>query len=63
MSIELKPCPFCGAEVAFEEVASKVAVGIVWSIMCPTEDCILWDALPGLYPTRLAAATAWNKRV
>lgn len=60
--MELKPCPFCGAPVQFEENASQAVAGVTWSIMCPTEDCIMYDALPSLYPTKTTAATAWNIR-
>jgi hypothetical protein len=62
MQPELNPCPFCGAAVEFEENPSKIITGVSFSVMCMTEDCILYDALPTLYPTKSAAAVAWNRR-
>jgi hypothetical protein len=60
--MELKPCPFCGAPVQFEENASRAVAGVTWSVMCVTENCILYAARPSLYPTKREAATAWNIR-
>jgi hypothetical protein len=61
-AIYLLPCPFCGKAVQFEENPSKVVDGVAFAVMCVTEDCILYDALPSLQPTKAAAAIAWNKR-
>lgn len=61
VSSNLKPCPFCGAPVEFEEIKGHSHDGIDWSIGCETEGCFGFQSLIK-FPTRRAAIEAWNKR-
>ena len=60
MSVDLKPCPFCGGEA---ELVEHEVVGYQtdFYVECVTCDCIM--CMGGLcYPTENEAIEAWNKR-
>lgn len=52
MSIELKPCPFCGEEAILAETNDEVLV-----------ECCNCYAHTGLYCSEQEAIDAWNSRV
>ena len=55
--LELKPCPFCGAEVEMREISFGI-VGVITCNTCRTKFLIPWDeAESGKY-----LAEAWNRR-
>jgi hypothetical protein len=62
---ELLTCPFCGGAAEFEEIPEVGArTGVTWSVGCGNADEV---ACPGYqlmtsWPTKGAAAGAWNRR-
>ena len=57
--IELKPCPFCGADADIEEI--DAVLGVRKSAGCNTETCQGYQS-SATFATRREAAEAWNTR-
>jgi hypothetical protein len=70
MDLKLSPCPFCGGEATFEEIAGRSAPEeIRWSVGCKSSEgqttgiaCIGYMSVM-TYARRTDAAKAWNSRV
>lgn len=63
-SVEIKPCPFCGAPASVEECPSGVANGVMLSVGCDSTmeaDCMGYQSTTE-FNTRKEAIAAWNKR-
>lgn len=56
--VELKPCPFCGAEVEAREVSFGI-VGVITCKNCKTKFLIPWNEAE----SGKGLAEAWNRRV
>ena len=54
MSIELKPCPFCGGEAEFETYGGTACAVVCQSCRCGTPTMSLTDGM--------AAVNRWNRR-
>lgn len=59
---ELKPCPFCGSEAAFEHDSTGTLA--TWRAYCrdPEDECPMGLTNTRGYARRVEAATAWNTR-
>lgn len=67
MSIELKPCPFCGGEASINDdptgnggkpiMRGRVGLGRLWSVEC--DEC---GADAGYWQEEWLAVRAWNTR-
>jgi len=57
---KLKPCPFCGGEVAIDE--SFGSSDIFWRVQCYTDDCLLADVSTGWLTDKGEVLHAWNRR-
>lgn len=58
MSIELKPCPFCGGYAHIDKTSSMFFRDA--SIYC--EGCDMWFFLDDVYATEDELCEAWNRR-
>ena len=60
MSIELKPCPFCGADPATNYFGSEGVFPQMACVVCINEECASRPEVWG--ESEEAAAEAWNTR-
>ena len=60
MSVDLKPCPFCGVGVrAMSRYHPRDPNE--WYVSCAAKDCVMQPETP-TYRTEAEAAEAWNRR-
>lgn len=63
MSIELKPCPFCGGEPIMSSYTYSLSgAGIQYKVECERHDCPAQPTVDWHYWTAEEAAEAWNTR-
>ena len=60
MKIELKPCPFCGAKVAIEDISTEDET--YFMIQCENQKCSAAACFGDESETQEGAARAWNRR-
>ena len=59
---ELKPCPFCGADVQLRNVIPRMYRGDLYCINHPSKGCIMYgDSM--YFNTEEDAIYFWNRRV
>lgn len=61
MNKELKPCPFCGGEVKFENIGDVDGTNY-YMICCKNEDCAASACFGDLSEKKASAKKAWNRR-
>ena len=61
----LKPCPFCGGEVALKESIDNPWNDRDWSVSCENEDCLVHSHVTFTITdtARADAVAAWNRRL
>ena len=59
--IKLKPCPFCGAKVAIDDISTEDED--YFMIQCQNEECGAAACFGDESETKEGAARAWNRRV
>lgn len=63
MSIELKPCPFCGGEPIMSSYTYSLSgAGIQYKVECERHNCPAQPTVDWHYWTAEEAAEAWNTR-
>lgn len=63
MSIELKPCPFCGGEATMSSYTYSLSgLGTQYKVECEGHDCPAQPTVDWHYWTAEEAAEAWNTR-
>lgn len=60
--MEIKPCPFCGGEVAPQQGKKILGIPGKYYLKCWSDDCEVNPGIDRPHDTEEAIITAWNKR-